>query len=140
MQMNLPLIVFLSFQTIISFTTTKAQDRAPHGLVYETPMAFSPSAYNFFHPKSNPPTTSGSCDEFSCAPLPIAATVQSSLDEESKPRNEKSENRVGAGGIVGVLFGFVLVVLLAMGVYYVVTNRRGGSRSESTILPSVWFG
>lgn len=132
--MNL-LLVFLTFLTIISFTTTKAQDRAPHGLVYETPMAFSPSAYNFFHPKSNPPSISGSCD--SCAPLPIAATVQSSLAEESKPRNEKSENRVGAGGIVGVLFGFVLVVLLAMGVYYVVTNRRGGSRSESTILPSV---
>ncbi|KAI3826496.1 hypothetical protein L1987_00544 [Smallanthus sonchifolius] len=131
------LLVFLSFLTIISFTSTKAQDRAPHGLVYENPMAFSPSAYNFFHPKSNPPNIQGSCVESSCAPLPIAATVQSSLAEESKARNEKSESRVGAGGIVGVIFGFIMVVLLAMGVYYVVTNRRGGSRGESTILPSV---
>ncbi|MFS7897720.1 hypothetical protein Hanom_Chr01g00070241 [Helianthus anomalus] len=131
------LLVFLSFLAIISSTTTKAQDRAPHGLVYENPTAFSPSAYSFFHPKSNPPSTQGSCDESSCAPLPIAATVQSSLAEESRPRNEKSDNRVGAGAIAGVIFGFIMVVLLAMGVFYVVTNRRGSSRGESTILPSV---
>ncbi|KAJ0623631.1 hypothetical protein HanIR_Chr01g0034321 [Helianthus annuus] len=132
------LLVFLIFLTIISFTTTKAQDRAPHGLVYENPMAFSPSAYSFFHPKSKPPSTQGSCDESSCAPLPIAATVQSSsLAEESRPKNEKSDNRVGAGAIAGVIFGFIMVVLLAMGVFYVVTNRRGSSRGESTILPSV---
>ncbi|KAK9058581.1 hypothetical protein SSX86_023423 [Deinandra increscens subsp. villosa] len=128
--------VFLSFLTLISFTTTKAQDRAPHGLVYENPMAFSPSAYNFFHPNTNPPTTHGSCGESGCAPLPVAATVQSSLAEESKPRNERSEKRVGAGGIAGLIFGFIFVVLLAMGVFYVVTNRRSGSRRESTILPS----
>ncbi|XP_076932877.1 uncharacterized protein LOC143598573 [Bidens hawaiensis] len=131
------LLVFLSFLTIISLTTTKAQERAPHGLVYENPMAFSPSAYNFFHPKTNPPSIHGSCDESSCAPLPMAAMVQSSLAEESRPRNDKSEDRVGAGAIAGVMFGFIFVVLLAMGVFYVVTNRRGCSKGESTILPSV---
>ncbi|KAL8204725.1 hypothetical protein R6Q57_010348 [Mikania cordata] len=133
------LLVFLSFllTMIISSNVAKAQERAPHGLVYEHPIAFSPSAYNFFHPKTKPSSIQGSCDESSCAPLPMAATVQSSLAEESKARHETSENRVGAGGIAGLIFGFILVVLLAMGVYYVMSNRRGGSRSESTILPSV---
>nr|GEW67335.1 hypothetical protein CTI12_AA411230 [Tanacetum cinerariifolium] len=112
------LLLCVSFLTVISFTTTKAQDRAPHGLVYEHPMAFSPSAYTFFHPKANPPSIQDPCEESNCSPLPIAATVESSLAEESRAKNEKSESKVGAGGIMGVIFGFMFVVLLAMGFYY----------------------
>lgn len=131
------LLLCVSFLTVISFTTTKAQDRAPHGLVYEHPMAFSPSAYTFFHPKANPPSIQDPCDESKCSPLPMAATVESDLAEESRAKTEKSENRVGAGGIMGVIFGFIFVVLLAMGAYYGVIKHRRNSRRENTILPSV---
>ncbi|XP_071688199.1 uncharacterized protein [Rutidosis leptorrhynchoides] len=99
-------------------------------------MAFSPSAYNFFHPNAKSPNTKEQCNESSCSPLPMAATVQSNLAEESVSKTEKSKSKVGAGGIMGVIFGFVFVVLLTMGAYYVVTNRKSNLRRESTVLHS----
>ncbi|KVI00216.1 uncharacterized protein LOC112520497 [Cynara cardunculus var. scolymus] len=128
--------LLLLFVTVISFTTNRAQDRAPHGLAHENPMAFSPSAYDFFHPKVVPPSIQDPCDGSNCAPFPIAATVQSSLAQESRSRYEKNGSKVGAGGIAGVIFGFVFVVLLAMGTYYVVITRRTNSRRKNTVLPS----
>ncbi|XP_023733241.1 uncharacterized protein LOC111881081 [Lactuca sativa] len=129
--------LLLLFVTIISFTTTQSQERSPHGLVYENPMAFSPSAYNFFHPKANPPTIQNPCDETSCAPLPMAATVQSSLAQESASRNVKSGSKIGAGGVAALIFGFIFMVLVAMGAYFVVTNRRTKMGRNNMVLPSV---
>ncbi|KAI3696960.1 hypothetical protein L6452_29616 [Arctium lappa] len=128
--------LLLLFVTVISFTNNRAQDRAPHGLVYENPMAFSPSAYSFFHPKAVPPSIQDPCDGSHCSPLLIAATVQSSLAQDSRSTNEKSGSKFGAGGIAGVIFGFIFVVLLAMGAYHVVITRRTNSRRKNTVLPS----
>ncbi|KAI3511778.1 hypothetical protein L1887_18936 [Cichorium endivia] len=129
--------LLLLFVTLISFTTTKSQERSPHGLAYENPMAFSPSAYNFFHPKANPPRIQDPCEESGCSPLPMAATVQSSLAQESASKNEKSGSKIGAGGVAGVIFGFVFVVLVAMGAYFVVSTRRTNLGRKNTVLPAV---
>ena len=101
-------------------------------------MAFSPSAYNFFHPKANPPTIQDSCDKSSCSPLPMAAsTVQSSLAQESVSRDVKSGSKISAGGVAGLIIGFTFVVFVAMGAFFVVTKRRTKLGRKNTVLPSV---
>ncbi|KAI3793742.1 hypothetical protein L1987_36364 [Smallanthus sonchifolius] len=118
---------FLLILNLLFFTTLGAQDRAPHGLVHDNLMALSPSAYNFFHPNEH------LCEESNCSPLPLAATVQSSLAHESRVGQAK----VGAGCIAAIIFGFVFVILLAMGTYYVVTTRQANlRRNNSTVIPS----
>ncbi|KAF7115343.1 hypothetical protein RHSIM_RhsimUnG0058600 [Rhododendron simsii] len=98
----------LIFTLLSFFTITRAQDRAPHGLAYENPMAFSPSAVDFFHPDPKHPGTQDPCAESNCSPLPLAATVASNVARESKSRpEERGGNRLGAGGSAGIVFGFV---------------------------------
>ncbi|CAN1253202.1 hypothetical protein LINPERPRIM_LOCUS8256 [Linum perenne] len=106
-----------------------AQGRAPHGLVYETPIAFSPSAVEFFHPKTWDPTVMMKpCHESSsgCSHLPMVA-AQMAVEDQSKV----SSSRVGAGSIVGIVFGVSFVVLLVFGVYYVVRRTRRVSLSKA---------
>ncbi|KAK9061535.1 hypothetical protein SSX86_018717 [Deinandra increscens subsp. villosa] len=120
---------FLLILTLLFVTTLGVQDRAPHGLDHENLMALSPSAYNFFHPNQ----LLGLCEESNCSPLPLAATVQSSLAHESRAGRAK----FGAGFIATIIFGFVFVILLTMGAYYVVTTRRANlRRNKSTVIPS----
>ncbi|KVI09363.1 uncharacterized protein LOC112529816 [Cynara cardunculus var. scolymus] len=106
-------------------THSRAQGRAPHGLAHEKLVAFSPSAYDFFHPNTQP-----------SSPLPLAATVQSSLAHESRAENNKGGGKVGAGGIAAIIFGFVFALLLAMGVYYVATTRRANLSRNNTVIPA----
>ncbi|KAK7402127.1 hypothetical protein VNO78_14147 [Psophocarpus tetragonolobus] len=99
-------ISVLSLVSLALVSIVIAQERAPHGLVYENPQAFSPSAYDFFHP--NETTTS------KCSPMPLAAEIH-----ESKPSTLKGgRKQLGAGGVSGIIFGVAFVVLLAMGVYH----------------------
>lgn len=120
-----PMASVLIFTLLSFLTITRAQDRAPHGLAYENPMAFSPSAVGFFHPDSKHPGTQDPCAESNCSPLPLAATVASSVARESKPQpEERGRTRLGAGGAAGIVFGFVCAVVLAIGVYYVAVTRR----------------
>ncbi|KAL8247327.1 hypothetical protein R6Q59_008543 [Mikania micrantha] len=92
-------------------------------------MALSPSAYIFFHPNQQ----LGLCEESNCSPLPFAATVQSSLAHESRV----DRANIGAGCIAAIIFGFVFLILLTMGAYYVVTTRRANlRRNSSTVIPS----
>lgn len=115
--------------TLLSFLTiTRAQDRAPHGLAYSHPLALSPSAVDFFHPSTQDP-----CAESNCSPLPIAATVASTLAHESKSPPE--EGRLGAGGVAGIVFGFVCAVVLAIGVYYEVVKRRANLTRTKPVQP-----
>ncbi|KAI3520512.1 hypothetical protein L1887_09961 [Cichorium endivia] len=124
-----PRIIIILFLTILFFTT-RAQDRAPHGLNHNKLIALPPSAYEFFHPIQN------QCQESKCSPLPLPATVESSLAHESRTENEKGRGKFGSGGIAAIMFGFVFAVLVAMGVYYVLTTRQANLSRKSTVIPS----
>lgn len=112
----------------------KAQERAPHGLAYESPVAFSPEAYSFFHPetqKQNTTTSESLCDNNNtsessgCSRFPTASSVQSNVAHESlSPTDEEGNRRTGVGGMVGIVLGFVSAIVLAFGVYYVVIARK----------------
>ncbi|KAK3442298.1 uncharacterized protein LOC104432874 [Eucalyptus grandis] len=114
-----------------------AQDRAPHGLANENPMAFSPSAYDFFHPNTQQTTVKNPCAISSCSPLPEAAQVVGAAQGQdgklSATRDGKSQ--MGVGGIVGIVFALAFAVLLAMGVYYVVVTRRANASKAKAIQP-----
>lgn len=110
----------------------KAQERSPHGLAYESPVAVSPEAYSFFHPetqKQNTTTSESLCDDNNntsgCSKFPTASSVQSNLAHESlPPGDEEGDKRMGAGGMVGIALGFGFAIVLAFGVYYVATARK----------------
>ncbi|KAF8396576.1 hypothetical protein HHK36_018200 [Tetracentron sinense] len=120
---------FLFFLSSLFFFSIAREDRAPHGIAYENPMAFSPSAFEFFHP--NIP-----CIESDCAPLPLVAVLQASQEHGSKLSTpQTSGRRVGAGGVVGIVFGFVCAVLLAMVVYYVGITRRVNMNQANSVRP-----
>ncbi|WRX32860.1 hypothetical protein QQP08_025347 [Theobroma cacao] len=127
------LLLLLSSLALVSLA--RAQDRAPHGIAYENPMAFSPSAYEFFHPKTREPDTQNPCAASNCSPLPMAAQVDTAkaLEESKVSTQQISGHRLGAGGIAGVVFGLAFAVLLAMGAYYVLSTRRANAnRANST--------
>lgn len=137
------LVLCLSFLSVPY--SAHGQERAPHGLANESPMVLSPSAIEFFHPKSTNPADGGSplsppsLSTFSSSTTGVA---ESSLAHESKLSKSTSSggSRVGIGGLVGIVFGFILVLLLAMGVYYVVVTRQtNATRADNSIaqLPRV---
>ena len=131
---------FTSFLLLLSslalLSIARGQGRAPHGIAYENPMAFSPSAYEFFHPKTQEPDTKNPCAASNCSPLPIAAQVESAKALESKvSTQQKSRHQLGAGGIVGIVFGLAFAVLLAMSVYYVLNTRRANANRANSVQP-----
>ncbi|KAK4356385.1 hypothetical protein RND71_025356 [Anisodus tanguticus] len=122
----------------------KAQERSPHGLAYESSVAFSPEAYSFFHPenkKQNTTTSESLCDNNNntsessgCSRFPTASSVKSNLARESlSPPGEEGDRRMGAGGMIGVALGFGFVIVLAFGVYYVVVTRKRNASKDSPI-------
>ncbi|KAM6598023.1 hypothetical protein CsatA_008547 [Cannabis sativa] len=135
---TISLLLFSTSLTLMLLSIANAQGRAPHGLANESPMAFSPSAYDFFHPtkqQTNPnKRETQPCTESSCSPLPMAAQIEANGAQENKmlTRHDR-QSSLGAGGIVGIVFGLAFAVLLAMSVYYVVATRRDStSRAKPT--------
>ncbi|XP_022732023.1 uncharacterized protein LOC111286369 [Durio zibethinus] len=133
---------FASFLLLLSslalLSIARSQDRAPHGIAYENPMAFSPSAYEFFHPKTQEPDTKNPCAASNCSSLPIAAHVDATKALESKESTaQKSGHRLGSGGIAGIVFGLTFAVLFAMGVYYVHNTRRANANQATSVQPDV---
>ncbi|KAK4286450.1 hypothetical protein QN277_003005 [Acacia crassicarpa] len=129
-------LLFLLSLTLVSIATS--QERAPHGLVNEGPVALSPSAYDFFHPNARKPETGGDgCSASKCSPLPEAAQVEATQIYESKALTSlKGRKQLGAGGIAaGIVFGVAFVVLLAMGVYYVRAKRQANMNRANTVQP-----
>ncbi|XP_010414526.1 PREDICTED: uncharacterized protein LOC104700686 [Camelina sativa] len=105
------------FSSLIFTNFALAQDRAPHGLAYETPVAFSPSAFDFFHAQpKNTDATFDPCAESGCSPLPVAAKVQgaSAKAQESEVASMSvgSKSGIGAGGVVGIIFGLAFAVMM----------------------------
>lgn len=130
--MSHPAASFLFFLSLALLSLARAQGRAPHGLAYENPMAFSPSAVEFFHPNAQQAGTQNPCAGSNCSPLPMAAEVEASVEHQSRG----SSTGMGAGGVAGIVFGFVFAVLLATGVYYVVVTRRANvARTNSVVQP-----
>ncbi|XP_057509354.1 uncharacterized protein LOC130791990 [Actinidia eriantha] len=127
------MVSILIFILLSFLSSTRAQVRAPHGIVYESPMAFSPSTFDFFHRNTKNPGSEDPCVISNCSPLPLAATVASSLAYESRSTQEKGGGQVGAGGVAGIVLGFVCAVLLAMGVYYVVVKRRANLTRNNSV-------
>ncbi|PIA37386.1 hypothetical protein AQUCO_03000166v1 [Aquilegia coerulea] len=128
---------FLFFISSLSFLCiAQGQGRAPHGLAYENPLVLSPSAIEFFHPKYSNPNAANGPSLFSSS-----SVAESTLAHESRLSTSdaasSSGSRVGVGGIVGIMFGFVLAVLLAMGVYYVVITRQTNATKANSVQPDV---
>ncbi|CAH8264010.1 unnamed protein product [Arabidopsis lyrata] len=115
--MTLKTCLIFFFSSLIFTNFALAQDRAPHGLAYETPVAFSPSAFDFFHAKpENPDPTLNPCVESGCSPLPVAAKVQgaSAKAQESDIASMSTGTRSGieASRVVGIIFGLAFAVLM----------------------------
>lgn len=106
--------LFLFFSASLAILSiARAQDRAPHGLVYENPITFPPSAVEFFHPKTQKPETFNPCATSSCSPLPLAAQVEATKAHESESsRFPNHGSRVGAS----IVFGCVFLAIYQMGV------------------------
>ncbi|KAJ7947810.1 putative Transmembrane protein [Quillaja saponaria] len=129
-------IFFLLSVTLLDIAT--AQGRAPHGLVYENPVAFPPSAYDFFHPNTQQPQNQDPCHASKCSPMSIAAEVEATQAYGTKALaspNGVGRKQLGIGGVTGVVFGFAFAVLLAMSVYYVVAKRRANMNKSATVQP-----
>ncbi|CAA7017792.1 unnamed protein product [Microthlaspi erraticum] len=107
--MNSKTCLIFFFSSLVITNVALAQDRAPHGLAYETPVAFSPSAFDFFHVQ--PDATLDPCSEESgCSPLPMASAK--AQESEIVTMSTGSRSGVGAGGFVVSIFGLVLAVLM----------------------------
>ncbi|XP_040993588.1 uncharacterized protein LOC121240261 [Juglans microcarpa x Juglans regia] len=106
------LLIFSCMITILSIA--RAQDRA-HGVAYESPMAFSPSAYHFFHPNTQDSDTKDHCSPSNCSSLPVAAeprvTEAAQENESSASNSQQGRSRVAAGVTAGIASGFAFAVL-----------------------------
>ncbi|KAI3929032.1 hypothetical protein MKX01_029561 [Papaver californicum] len=133
----------------ITQAQAQAQARAPHGLIFENPVAFSPSAYDFFHPNTHTPKAVKPCDESNCAPMSgssafstssavVRATPAHESRESTTAQGSSSNNKrlvLGAGGISGIVFGFVFAVLSGIGVYYIIITRRTNINRSNSVQP-----
>ncbi|KAL5998370.1 hypothetical protein ACLOJK_009310 [Asimina triloba] len=135
-------LFFFSFLFCLSLAIaqlSESQDPRSHGLGKESPVAFSPEAFEFFHPNSSTSTIHDPCNEPDCTagPLPsvsgaFADPLAAQVSERAEPGKEANRSGIGAGGIVGIVFGSALVVLLAMGAYYAVVTRRANVDRENS--------
>ena len=134
-------LFFSSSLTLVFFTGAGAQGRAPHGLVYENPVAFSPSAVEFFHPKTHEPNVKSPCAaSSSCSPLPLAAQLEATdqAQESEISTSQKGGNRLRAGGIAGIVLGVAFAVLLTMGVYHVMVTRKANLNRANSVQTNAW--
>ncbi|XP_058103655.1 uncharacterized protein LOC131247286 [Magnolia sinica] len=138
-------LLSLSFLSMTQAQVTGNPQPRIHGLAQEKPAEFSPSAFNFFHPKFPTPTHHTFCATARCSASPVSS-VSSTFDKPEATQVHKSvwlgphENGpgIGAGGIAGIVFGSVLFVVLAMGAYYaVITHRANADRANSMVQPDV---
>ncbi|KAJ8444509.1 hypothetical protein Cgig2_028324 [Carnegiea gigantea] len=70
---------FLFLLSLPLLSMVMAQDRAPHGLANQHPVAFSPSAYDFFHPNAR----QGGRVTSECSPFPLTAQLQETESQEA---------------------------------------------------------
>ncbi|KAK3157798.1 hypothetical protein QOZ80_2AG0128160 [Eleusine coracana subsp. coracana] len=124
------------------------EEEHPHGLPYESPLALSPAAYEFFHPSARRDRARQAAHG-GAAPA-LAPRGQQQLRESvvkgAVARADQEEGGVapvgtarhgGAfrmGKVAGVIAGAAAVALVAVGVAYAVARRRlarGGVTTEA---------
>ncbi|XP_022753603.1 uncharacterized protein LOC111301864 [Durio zibethinus] len=110
---------FATFLLLVSslalLSIARGQDRAPHGIAYKNPMAISPSAYEFFHSKTEEPDTKSHCAASNCSPLPVAAQADATKALETQVSTQQNSGyRLGAGGIAVIVLGLAFAVLLSL--------------------------
>lgn len=129
---------FLFFLSCLSLLlcVSIAGSRPVHGPAYTNPSAFSPEAYDFFHPKSslsdqnNPPKSSHSLPSTSPTPSPSKTSIVEADSQGSKVSSDEhttSESRreeEGRGETIGVVLGLSFVAFLSLGIYFVIKKRR----------------
>ncbi|KAH7691175.1 hypothetical protein IHE45_02G099400 [Dioscorea alata] len=105
------------------------QSRAPHGLAFESPMSFPPSAFEFFHPRPAAGAKTAN------APLPLSMARADRVVESAWATPESSGGiRGGAGGVVVTVIGVACVVLVAIGTsYYYLVIKRNSKRASTLI-------
>uniref|UniRef100_A0A7N1A4M6 Transmembrane protein n=1 Tax=Kalanchoe fedtschenkoi TaxID=63787 RepID=A0A7N1A4M6_KALFE len=130
-------IVVFSVVVVLTFVTdSRAQERSPHGLAYENPVAYSPAAYDFFHPDAGQSGSNvKSCSKSGCSPLPLAAHFESNQAHESHATLSQRRGGLGAKAITAIVSGMAFAVLLGMGAYYVVTTRRANNNRANSVQP-----
>ncbi|XP_057526861.1 uncharacterized protein LOC130805995 [Amaranthus tricolor] len=124
-------LCFLVLFSVSLIYATFAQDRAPHGLAYQNPVAFSPTAYDFFHPNGR---NQDPCVSSKCSPFPLAAQVheaQAQSTAATAPRTHSGG--IGAGAAVATIFAAIVIVCLAMGIYYVTKTRKANVNRNKTV-------
>lgn len=133
----LPCLLFVLLSVSVLHAVA-VEERAPHGLAYESPVAFSPSTYDFFHPNTQQLPSKSPCGDSSssCSPLPMAAQVGAMDTQESRDSESRSGQATGRpGGVAGIVIGVALVAFLALGVYYVTVTRRNNVRRANSVQP-----
>ncbi|RDX70814.1 hypothetical protein CR513_49899, partial [Mucuna pruriens] len=137
--MSLIGLSFLFLFSLALLSIARGQERAPHGIVYESPLAFPPAAYDFFHPNAQKPETRDPCAASKCSPLPLAAQVDATHIYENKASAmQKGGKQIRAGGVAGIIIAVAFAVLLAMGIYYVkVTRQANMSRATNSVVPEI---
>ncbi|KAK1260713.1 hypothetical protein QJS04_geneDACA002436 [Acorus gramineus] len=111
--------------------------RPTHGLAYQNPMAFSPAAFEFFHPdmpatkgssSSNIPCKSNDCSpsssQLSTFPRMAAKAQATQVHETAWSLPGVKRGSVGVDWMVGIMCGITFIVLVAMGAYYVMIKHR----------------
>uniref|UniRef100_A0ACD5U5K5 Uncharacterized protein n=1 Tax=Avena sativa TaxID=4498 RepID=A0ACD5U5K5_AVESA len=107
----------------------------PHGLPFESPLALSPAAYEFFHPSermSGAPALAPRVEQPRGSVVvrgagASAASVARADQEEGGVAQARMARRVGAvrvGVVAGVFVGAAVVVVAALGLAYAVARRR----------------
>ncbi|PKI62620.1 hypothetical protein CRG98_017042 [Punica granatum] len=136
--MNFSPCLLLLLLPVSFLNAVSGEDRAPHGFAHQNPMAFSPSAYDFFHPNTQQLPTKSPCEDSSlnCSPLPMAAQVEAAEGQEARLSESRSGGtRIGPGGIAGIVIGLAFAVFLALGVYYVTVTRRNNMIRANSVQP-----
>ncbi|KAJ1295141.1 hypothetical protein BS78_01G200800 [Paspalum vaginatum] len=119
---------------LLLLPTGRAEERPtaahPHGLPFESPLAMSPAAYDFFHPTARARRARGVAPALAphgqqqlkeSAVRGASASVAKADQEEGAAAPVKTaRNRTVAGVIVGA----AAAALVAVGVAYAVARRR----------------
>ncbi|KAK3153945.1 hypothetical protein QOZ80_2BG0183590 [Eleusine coracana subsp. coracana] len=127
-----------------------AEEEHPHGLPYESPLALSPAAYEFFHPSARRHRARQAAHG-GAAPA-LAPRGQQQLRESvvkgAVARADQEEGGVAPVGtarhggafraakVAGVIAGAAAVALVAVGIAYAVARRwlaRGGGSTEAAV-------
>ncbi|XP_010443867.1 PREDICTED: uncharacterized protein LOC104726651 isoform X2 [Camelina sativa] len=130
-------LLFFFFSCLsLLLCVSNAGSRPVHGPAYTNPSAFSPEAYDFFHPKSsisdhnnNPPKNSPST---SPTPSPSKTSIveadsqgsKVSSDEHTTSESRRREDEEGRGETIGVVLGLSFAAFLSLGIYFVIKKRR----------------